>query len=173
MPAPRIRPAIAADLPAILELYNEVIAHTDAVYLDEPQVLAEREQWFARLRAGGWPVLVAELDGAIAGFGNIGPFREKSGYRFTGEHTLHVRADLRGRGIGRALLTALVAEAGKRGLHVLVGGIDAGNTASLDLHASLGFTETARMMQVAIKGGRWLDLVLLQLILPGPERPGP
>lgn len=166
MSAPRIRPATAADLPAILDLYNEVIARTDAVYMEDPVTLEERVQWHERSVAGGWPVLVAEVDGSVVGFGSIGPFREKSGYRSTGEHSLHVRADVRGRGIGKILLLALVAEAERIGLHVLVGAIDAGNTVSLALHARQGFTETARMPQVAVKHGRWLDLVLVQRILP-------
>lgn len=167
----RIRPATEADLPAILDITNEVIAHTTAIYAFDPQTLEERQRWFTELTTAGWPVLVAEENTAILGFGSIGVFRARPGYRYSGEHSVHVHADHRGKGVGRALLLALIEEARRRPLHALIGGIDAENSVSLKLHADLGFVETARMPQVAWKFGRWLDLVFMQLLLPGPERP--
>ncbi len=168
---PAIRPATEADLPGILEIYNAVIAHTTAAYVYEPHTLAMRQQWFADLKAGGWPVLVAEDAGSITGFGCIGVFRSKPGYKYTGVHTVHVHEAHRRKGIGRALLKALIEEARRLELRTLVGAIDAENNVSLDLHRELGFIETARMPQVAWKFGRWLDLVLMQLMLPGPKDP--
>ncbi len=167
----RVRPATEADLPAILAIYNEVIANTTAAYVFEPHTLEMRQQWFAELKAGGWPVIVVESEGTIVGFGCIGVFRSKPGYKYTGEHTVHVHAEHRGKGIGRVLLSALIEEAKRMELRTIVGGIDAENAVSLKLHADLGFVETARMPQVAWKFGRWLDLVFMQLLLPGPRSP--
>ena len=170
-PQPLIRPATEADLPGILVIYNELIANSTAVYVFRPQTLDQRQQWFAELKAGGWPVLVSVAEGMITGFACIGPFRSKPGYRYSGEHTVHVHADHRGKGVGRALLKAVIEEAKRLELRVLVGAIDAENPASLALHRELGFSETARMPQVGRKFGRWLDLVLMQIMLPGPENP--
>jgi L-amino acid N-acyltransferase YncA len=166
-----IRPAQEEDLPAILGIYNEVIANTTAAYVYEPHTLEMREQWYSELKAGSWPVIVAEREGIIVGFGCIGVFRHKPGYKYTGEHTVHVHVDHRGQGIGRTLLLALIEEAKKLELRTIIGGIDAANEASIALHASMGFVECARIEQVAYKFGRWLDLVLMQLLLPGPKTP--
>jgi L-amino acid N-acyltransferase YncA len=166
-----IREAAEADLPAILAIYNEVVANTTAAYVYEPHTLEMRKSWFVELKNGGWPVIVSEEEGVITGFGCISVFRNKPGYKYTGEHTLHVHEDHRGKGIGQALLRALVREAKRLELRTLVGGIDAENAVSLKLHAELGFVETARMPQVAWKFGRWLDLVFMQLMLPGPTMP--
>ena len=166
-----IRPATAADLPAILDIYNEVIANTTAAYVYEPHTLAMRKQWFDELKAGGWPVIVSEENGIVTGFGSIGVFRSKPGYKYSGEHTVHVHVDHRGKGVGRALLLALIEEAKRLQLRTLIGGIDAENSVSLKLHADLGFIETARMPDVAWKFGHWLELVFMQLLLPGPRMP--
>ena len=166
-----IRPATEADLPAILAIYNEVIANTTAAYVFEPHTLEMRGQWFNELKAGDWPVIVSEIDGIITGFGSIGVFRGKPGYRYTGEHTVHVHVDHRGKGIGRALLMALIEEARNMELRTLIGGIDSENVVSLKLHADVGFIETARMPNVAWKFGRWLELVFVQLMLEGPGTP--
>ena len=168
---PFIRAANEADLPAILAIYNEVVANTTAAYVYEPHTLEMRKAWFHDMKQGGWPVIVSEEGGVITGFGCIGVFRSKPGYKYTGEHTVTVHVEERGKGIGRALLLALIEEANRLELRTLVGGIDAENTVSLKLHTDLGFVETARMPQVAWKFGRWLDLVFVQLMLPGPARP--
>ena len=167
----RVRPATEADLPAILAIYNEVIAKTTAAYVFEPHTLEMRQQWFAELKAGGWPVIVVESEGTIVGFGCIGVFRSKPGYKYTGEHTVHVHAEHRGKGIGGALLSALIEEAKRLELRTLIGGIDSANAASIAFHASFGFVECARIKDVAFKFGHWLDLVFMQLILPGPSAP--
>ena len=167
----RIRPATEADLPAILAIYNEVIANTTAAYVYEPHTLEMRTAWFDDLKAGGWPVIVAENDGVIQGFGCIGLFRSKPGYKYTGEHTVYVHADHRGKGVGHALLSALIEEAKRMELRTLIGGIDSANAASIAFHTCFGFVECARMKDVAYKFGRWLDLVFMQLILPGPSHP--
>ncbi len=101
----QLRDADDADLPGILAIYNEVIAHSTAVYATEPVTLAERRAWFAARRERGFPVLVAAEDGGVAGFASFGDWRGAwNGYRFTVEHSVHVREDRRGHGVGRRLV---------------------------------------------------------------------
>ena len=168
---PLIRPAMVDDLPAILGIYNDVILNSTAAYVYEPHTLEMRRQWFDEHKAYGWPVIVAVRDGEVVGFGCIGSFRTRPGYKYTGEHTVHVHPAHRGQGVGRTMLTALIEEARRLELRTLVSGIDAENEVSIRLHASLGFVECARMKDVAWKFGRWLDLVLMQLLLEGPTHP--
>lgn len=164
---PTVRPATRADVPAILEIYNHAVLHTTASYDLEPVSLESRLAWFDHKVQGGWPVLVTARDGVVTGWATFGPFREKPGYRFTAEHSVYVRHDCRGQGLGRALLLALIGEARGRGLHSLIGGVDAGNAGSLAFHEGLGFGRVAHFRQVGFKFGRWLDLVFLQLPLNG------
>jgi phosphinothricin acetyltransferase len=121
----------------------------------------------------GYPLLVAEDASGILGLATFGDFRSFPGYRYSVEHSVHVRADARGRGLGAALVEALYAPARKLGKHVMIGGIDADNAASIRFHAKLGFVETGRMMEVGRKGGRWLNLVFMQKLLDeaGAARP--
>jgi L-amino acid N-acyltransferase len=159
-----IRDAREDDLPGILAIYNHVIAHTTAVYTDTPAPLADREAWFEARRAGGFPVLVAD-DGGVIGFASFGDFRPWPGYARTVEHSVHVARDSRGRGIGTALVARLIEEARARGKHVMIGGIDAANAASIALHCRLGFVEAGTLREVAQKFGRWLDLLFMQRML--------
>jgi len=159
------RPAIWADLPAILTIYNDAVLHTTASYDLEPVSIANRAAWMAGHEERGEPVIVAELGGEVAGFGAYGPFRTKAGYRFTVEHSVYVSAGRRGQGIGRLLLEPLIAHARSAGMHTMIAGIDAENEVSLRLHRSCGFFEVARFRQVGHKFGRWLDLICLELVL--------
>lgn len=161
-----IRSASQADLPSILEIYNEVIANSTAVYALSPSSLEERQAWFdARVRQG-FPVLVAEDTTGVLGFASFGEFRGAwPGYRFSVEHTVHVRHDKRGRGLGSALVEALFPPAVDMGKHVMIGGVDAVNDASLRMHRRLGFEQVAHFREVGHKFGRWLDLVFLQRFL--------
>ncbi len=161
-----IRDAAPEDLPGILSIYNDVLATSTAVYNETPDTLAGREAWWRARRAAGYPVLVArEIDGAVAGFGSFGDFRAWPGYRYTVEHTVHVRADCRGQGMGAALVLALVEQATRLGKHAMVGGIDAENAGSIRLHERLGFERVAHLRQVGCKFGRWLDLVFVERLL--------
>jgi L-amino acid N-acyltransferase len=157
-----LREATAADLPGILAIYNDVIATTTAVYAYEPVALADREAWFAGRRAVGYPVLVMAQAGDVLGFGSFGDWRAWPAYATTVEHSVHVRADQRGKGIGRALVTALIERAAGLGKHVMIAGIDADNAASIGLHAALGFERVAHHREVARKFDRWLDLVFME-----------
>jgi phosphinothricin acetyltransferase len=159
-----IRDAREDDLPGILAIYNHVIAHTTAVYTETRAPLADREAWLAARRGGGFPVLVAH-DGDVVGFASFGDFRPWPGYAATVEHSVHVREDARGRGIGGALVRQLIDEAKARGKHAIIGGIDAGNAASIALHRRLGFAEAGCLREVAQKFERWLDLLFMQRML--------
>lgn len=160
-----IRDATEADLPAILEIYNEIIANTTAVYYYEPHTLEMRKQWFNERKQKGFPVFVAEENGVILGMSTIGPFRVPTAYQFTVENTVHVAAHARGKGVGKLLLAPLINAAKDMKLHAIIAGIDASNEVSLHLHQSFGFEEVAHFKQVGFKFGRWLDLKFLELIL--------
>jgi phosphinothricin acetyltransferase len=169
---PTVREATERDLPAILAIYNEVIATSTAVYSLEPSTLEERRMWFRSRYAMGFPVLVA-LDSAnndVLGFASFGEWRGAwPGYRYTVEHTVHVRHDVRGQGVGRALVEALFPLALALGKHVMIGGIDAANDASIRFHERLGFERVAHFREVGHKFGRWLDLVFMQRFLDAPD----
>ena len=106
-----IRDATTADVPAILAIYNDVVANTTAIYDERPSTLEERQAWFDGRRAKDFPVLVGELDGAVVGFSSFGEWRSRWGYRYTVEHSVHVRADCRGKGFGRQLIEVLFPRA--------------------------------------------------------------
>jgi phosphinothricin acetyltransferase len=112
-----------------------------------------------------YPVLVAVDHGEVVGFASFGDFRMWPGYRFTVEHTVHVRAGMRGQGVGTALMRLLVERAARLGKHVMIAGVDADNAGSLVFHERLGFTRVAHFREVGFKFGRWLDLVFLQRLL--------
>ena len=160
-PMTRIRPATEQDLPTLLEIYNDIILHTTAVYDYEPHTLEMRRAWYAAKVEGDYPVLVAEADGRPVGFSSFGPFRAWAAYRFTVENSVYVAEDQRGKGIGKALLPPLLEAARAKGLHVMAAGIDATNEASLRLHRSFGFREVGTFREVGFKFGRWLDLTFL------------
>jgi phosphinothricin acetyltransferase len=160
-----IRDARVDDVPGILAIYNDVIATSTAVYRQEPATLDDRRQWFDARVAQGFPILVAADDSGIVGFASYGDFRSWPGYRFTVEHTVHIRTDQRGQGVGTRLMQALIERAVAQGKHVMVGGVDADNEPSLRFHERLGFVRAARLQQVGFKFGRWLDLVFVQRIL--------
>lgn len=160
-----IRDAHEGDLPGILAVYNDVIASSTAIYSDQPVTLENRRGWWEGRVAQGYPVLVAADTTGVLGFASFGDFRAWPGYRFTVEHSVHVRADHRGRGIGRALMETLIPRASALGKHVMVAGVDASNAASLRFHERLGFERVAHFREVGFKFERWLDLVFLQRFL--------
>ncbi len=162
---PRIRPAGDADQPAIRAIFNDAVANTTAVYDETLRTPEAQAQWFAAKLSQNLPVLVAEADGQVAGYASFGPFRPFPGFRDTVENALYVAPEHRGKGVGKALLAALIAEAQARRLHVMVAAVDGGNAASIRLHEGLGFVEVGRMPETGRKFGRWLDLVLLQKML--------
>ena len=161
----RIRPARPADLPALLEIYNDAVVHTTSSWDLLPWTPVEHAEWYATKAEHEHPVGVADEAGEILGYAAYGPFRPKAGYAATMEHSVYVRPQHQGRGIGRALLVAIIEAARADGVHALIGGLSADNEVSLALHRSLGFVEVGRLPEVGRKFDRWLDLVLVQLIL--------
>ena len=165
-----INDAFRQDFAEILAIYNEVIRNSTAVFA-EVELTAERgAAWFDTKIASGFPLLVARDESGITGFGSFGEFRAWPCYRHSVEHSVHVRADRRGLGIGRKLVTELMARASAMHKHVMIAGIDADNAASIKLHQSLGFMNVGHFHEVGFKFGRWLDLVFLQCRLPATNQ---
>ncbi|MCK0195899.1 N-acetyltransferase family protein [Ancylobacter sp. 6x-1] len=158
----KLRAAGEDDLPEILSIYNDAVLHSTAIWNDTPVDIANRAHWLADRRARSFPVLVAEANGAVLGYASFGDFRPFEGYRVSVEHSVYVAAAARGRGIGRALVEALFEPARALDKKVMIGGITAGNAASIALHERLGFVETGYMKGIGIKFGQRLDLVLMQ-----------
>jgi phosphinothricin acetyltransferase len=158
----QIHDATEADLPGLVAIYNEVIATSTASYAYEPVTLADRREWWRARVALGYPVLVAAEPSGVLGFASFGDFRAWPGYRFTVEHSVHVRADCRGRGVGTQLLQALLPRAAACNKHIMIAGVDAANAASIRFHERLGFTQVGHLREVGYKFDRWLDLVFLQ-----------
>ena len=158
----RVRDAEEEHLPAILEIYNQVIATTTAVFSEAPVTAENRRAWRAARLEAGYPVLVAEDAGEVVGFAALGPFRLGDGYRPTAETSVHVREDRRGSGVGSALLAELIGRAKAAGLRDLLAGVDAANTGSVRLHEKHGFERAALLPGVAEKWGRPLDLLFLR-----------
>jgi L-amino acid N-acyltransferase len=154
--------ATEADLPGLTAIYNEVIATSTAVYSNLPVSLEDRRQWWQARTAQGYPVLVARDRQGVAGLATFGDFRAWPGYRFTVEHTVHVRADARGLGVGSQLVRELFPRAAALGKHVMIAGVDAANAAAIRFHERLGFTRAGHLREVGHKFDRWLDLVFLQ-----------
>ncbi|MBL0358964.1 MAG: N-acetyltransferase [Chitinophagaceae bacterium] len=160
-----VRHAIESDLPAMLEIYNDIIANTTAVWHYEPHTLEMRTEWFNQRREQGFPIFVAAADEQLLGFSSIGPFRPWPGYSKTVENSVYVAADSRGKGVAKLLMPPLIEAAIELKLHAIVAGIEAENTASIALHQKFGFVEVAHFKEVGWKFERWMDLKFLELIL--------
>jgi len=174
-PTPFRRPVIpctAEHVPAIRSIFNQAILHTTALFEYAPRSEEMMREWFAAKQRDGMPVLGIEWEpGVLAGFVTWGPFRPRSAYKYSAEHSVYVDERFRGLGIGRQLLEAIVSAARQRDLHVLIAGIDATNVASIALHSSLGFRCCGLVREAGFKFGRWLDLELWQLLLDTPAEP--
>lgn len=166
-----IRNATENDLPQLLEIYNEIIINTTAVYQYNPQTLEMRKEWFATKQQQGFPVFVAEENNSVAGFSTFGPFRNWQAYKYSVENSIYVAANHRGKGISKLLMPPLIKAAKELDMHTIIAGIDATNQISIQLHKRFGFEEVANFKQVGYKFGRWLDLKFLQLILDTPLKP--
>ena len=164
---PLIRDATEADLPAILEIYNDAVANTTAIWNETLVDLANRRDWFAARQARGFPILVADEDGVVKGYASYGDWRAFEGFRHTVEHSVYVHREARGEGIGRLLMRELITRAASNGIHVMIACVEAGNAASIRLHERLGFRLTGTFSEVGIKFGRWLDLACMELRVAG------
>ncbi|MBN1082474.1 GNAT family N-acetyltransferase [Pseudomonas sp. PA-7-1E] len=167
-----IRDATEHDLPAIRAIYNDAVLNTTAIWNEQPVDLANRQAWFSARQAQQYPILVTVDNDEVTGYASFGDWRPFEGFRYSVEHSVYVRNDQRGKGLGPRLMQALIERARSRGKHVMVAAIESGNLASICLHERLGFVTTGQMPQVGIKFGRWLDLTFMQLTLnPGAEPP--
>jgi len=166
-----IRETRPGDLPAILEIMNESIRNSTAIYEEEPRNLTYVQQWLETQKNCGMPVFSCLHNESTVGYGTYGQFRPKYGYRFSVEHSIYVEEFHRRAGIGQLLLTALIQRAKADGLHRMIAGIDAENHGSIRFHEKNGFVNVGHLHEVGFKFGRYLDLVFLQLDLPAyPEQ---
>jgi phosphinothricin acetyltransferase len=173
-----IRPATEQDAQALAAIYGHAVLHGFGTFEEEPPTAADMESRRSAIAGRGLPYLVAEEAGTVLGFAYAGPFRPRAAYRYTLEDSVYVAPDAAGRGVGKALLTAIIAACEALGVRQLIAVVgDSGNSASLALHRSLGFEQTGIGHSVGFKHGRWVDIVQLQKPLNGgdarmPDRPG-
>jgi L-amino acid N-acyltransferase len=166
-----IRAAVPSDVPAITRIYNALLETTTHEWTETLHSEADRARWIADQEAEGRPALVATDGDEVVGWAGYGDFRDSRrwpGYRFTVEHSIHVAESHWGRGVGRALLAALVDHARRAGKRVMIAGIDGSNVRSIEFHARCGFRQVAHLPGVGDKWGQRLDLVLMQLDLDQP-----
>ncbi|WP_439853698.1 GNAT family N-acetyltransferase [Pseudomonas yamanorum] len=153
-------------IPGIRDIYNDAVENSTAIWNDCKVDSDNRRAWLAGRALAGYPVLVAiDTDNRVLGYASFGDWRAWDGYRHTVEHSVYVRADKRGNGIGKLLLMALIDRARRIGKHVMVAGIEAENLASIRMHERLGFELAGTLKEVGAKFGIWLDLTFLQLQL--------
>ncbi len=157
---------------AILDIFNEVIRNSTALYDYQQRDLDSMRGWFEGKEKNEFPVIgIENSDDELLGFGSYGTFRAWPAYKYTVEHSIYIHKDYRGHGLGRVLMQELIATARQKELHSMIGGIDASNTGSIALHEKLGFKHAGTLYQVGFKFGRWLDLAFYQLLLDTPEYP--
>ena len=151
---------------------NEAIVNSTALYDYQPRTPAMMQAWFEAKAKGRFPIIGVVSDaGELMGFASYGTFRAWPAYKYSVEHSVYVDARFRGQGLGKLLLREVITAATTQDYHLLIGGIDAANAASIALHRSLGFAHCASIKQAGFKFGRWLDLEFYQLILSSPARP--
>lgn len=161
-----IRTAIVSDIPFITAIYAEAVRSGTASFELEPPNADEMRARFEKTLSGGYPYLVAELDGRVAGYGYCGPYRPRAAYRFTLENSVYVDPAWQGKGVGRALMRALIATSEEKGFRQMIAVIgDSRNAASIALHEALGFETIGTHKSVGRKHGVWLDTVEMQLSL--------
>jgi phosphinothricin acetyltransferase len=157
---------------AILEILNHAIVNTTALYDYRPRKLETMTAWFEAKRARDYPVWGAvDERGSLLGFASYGPFRPFAAFKYSVEHSVYVRQERRGLGVGRALMQRLLQSAEAQQYHVMIGGIDASNASSVAFHEKLGFTHAGTIRQAGFKFGRWLDLAFYERRFQTPQRP--
>ena len=164
MSSPLIRVAHKADLPAINDIYNHYVLHSTCTYQEEPETIEDRHHWFQH-HGAEHPIIVAELDEQIVGWGSLSPYHTRSAYRHSTENSVYVHHDCHRRGIGSALLADLISRARALEHRAIIAGIDADQTASVALHAKFGFEQVGCLKQVGLKFDRWLDVIYMELVL--------
>ncbi len=167
-----IRDATAADVPALTAIYAHHVLHGTGTFEEDPPDAAEMAARLARVQDKGWAWLVAQApDGAVIGYAYYAQFRDRSAYRHTAENAIYVRDDVRGQGVGKALVQVLLERAEAAGFRQMLAVIgDSENTGSVGLHISLGFRQVGVMKSVGVKFGRWVDVVMMQKSLGEGDR---
>ncbi|WP_420370239.1 GNAT family N-acetyltransferase [Curtobacterium sp. L1-20] len=160
-----VRDCEPRDLDVVHALHVDAVLHSTAIWQEEPHPRSYFDGWLADRQADGYPVVVAEVGGQVAGYATYSQWRPHQGYRLTVEHSVYVVEAFRGRGIATQLMAELVARATAEGRHVMMAGICSTNTGSIALHERLGFTTVAVVPEVGRKFDRWLDLTMMRLPL--------
>ena len=171
MSKPEIRPAIAADLPAITAIYREAVLHGTATFELDPPDLAEMTRRFEEITSAGFPYLVALLDGRVVGYSYASLYRTRPAYRFTVENAIYLAPDSHRRGVGSRLLERLIAACEALGFRQIIAVIgDSANAGSIGVHTKAGFQMIGLHPDVGFKFGRWLDIVMMQRAIGGGGR---
>ena len=160
-----IRSAKKIDLPSILKIVNFEIEHTTSIYDYNKRTLQNQTAWLEKKVLKKMPVIVAEENGSVAGFGTFGIFRPWDGYQFSVEHSIYMDKNLRGKGTGTKIMNKLIHLAKEQGFHTMIAGIDANNAKSIKFHQDFGFKKVGRFNQIGYKFEKWLDLIFMQLLL--------
>ncbi len=156
----------------ILDIFNEAILNSTALYDYKPRTIENMVSWFYTKKQNGFPVIgMINEENKLVGFASYGTFRAWPAYKYSVEHSVYVHQEYRGQGIAIELMKALINTAQKHDVHTMIGGIDATNGSSIRLHEKLGFTHSGTLPQVGFKFGRWLDLAFYQIVLRTPEQP--
>jgi L-amino acid N-acyltransferase len=161
----KIREAKIDDLQNMLNIINEAIIHTTALYDYEPRSFETQKIWFEKKISDKMPVIVAEYENQTIGYGTYGIFRPFEGYKFCVEHSIYIAKEFRGKGIGKKILEELIKLGTDQGFHTMIAGIDAENLASYEFHKKYGFREIGRFHEVGYKFNKWLDVIFMQLML--------
>jgi len=160
-----IRLATLEDAPALRAIYNHEVENTTATFDLVGRTLAEQRAWISE-RSGALGVLVAEANGVVVGFASLSPYRSRPAYRTTVEDSIYVSASARGTGVGKSLLLDLIKLASQRGFHTMIAHIAGGSDTSVKLHEACGFKPVGTEAEVGRKFGKWLDVVIMQLMIP-------
>lgn len=157
---------------AILDIFNDAILNSTALYDYKPRTMENMKPWFDAKQAGNFPVIgIEDATGKLLGFASYGTFRAWPAFKYSVEHSIYVHKDARGMGLGKVLLEAIISAARANGIHVLIGGIDCENQGSIALHEKFGFKLVGTLPQIGYKFGRWLDMSFYQLTLETPLQP--
>ncbi|HEY1921395.1 MAG TPA: GNAT family N-acetyltransferase [Tepidisphaeraceae bacterium] len=159
-----IRPAGAGDLVAINDIYNYYVLHSTCTYQELPEPIEGREKWFA-VHGPRHPVIVAEVDGKVAGWGSLSAYHVRSAYRHTVENSVYIHHEFHRRGIGSLILADLIERARGIGHRAIIAGIDGDQGASMKLHAKFGFVRVGHLKELGFKFGRWLDVIYMELLV--------
>lgn len=166
-----IREANENDLKDILEIYNDAILNTTAVYDYQAHTLEQRKLWYQMKLEENFPVLVYEEDNKVIGFATFGSFRARPAYKYTVENSVYIHNEYRKKGIGELLMNQIIKVAEERDYKTLIAAIDETNEASIKLHIKLGFKYVGTIKKAGYKFNKWLDLSFYQYELSGPKNP--